>query len=284
MKKVVSLHSLNVPNSTPLLNNYVEVSSYCGNRFIAKPIDAAGSYGVELIHSQDDLDRYYAQYKPNKNSFIAEQFIVGKMYHCDFVLYKNKPIFKACSEYLFPNLCFKKGKNLSSFPVVNKELQSVIFNFSDQCLKALGYHNGIYHLELFIENNQLYFLEVGARIPAALVVKMYETIYGVNIADLSVAVLTGSLSSSIQQKMTGHYFLWAYLAKTQGVIKRLIPPSFSSEFNIHWEVEAGQEIDNSQSIIDRVGILTAKSNRLDVIQQDFEYLRAYSPVAVEFRA
>ncbi|QHS27290.1 ATP-grasp domain-containing protein [Piscirickettsia salmonis] len=253
------------------------------SRFIAKPTDPAGSYGVELIQSQNNLNDYHEKYLSTNKNFIAEQFISGKMYHCDFIIYGNKSIFKACSEYLFPNLDFKVGKTLSSIPVFNKQIQSVILNFSDQCLRSLGYHNGIYHLELFIKNNQLYFLEVGARIPASLVIKMYEITYGVNIADLSIAALTDSIptSSSAQQKTTGNYFLWAYLAKTQGTIKKLIPPSLSSKFDIHWQVDVGQEILNSTSIIDRIGILTSTSNNLDTIQQDFEYLRQYCPLVVE---
>ncbi|WP_131811943.1 hypothetical protein [Piscirickettsia salmonis] len=75
--------------------------------------------------------------------------------------------------------------------------------------------------------------------------------------------------------------MWAYLAKTQGTIKKLIPPSLNSEFNIHWQVEPGQKIHNSQSIIDRIGILTSTSNNLAIIQQDFEYLRQYCPLVVE---
>ncbi|QGN80371.1 hypothetical protein [Piscirickettsia salmonis] len=112
---------------------------------------------------------------------------------------------------------------------------------------------------------------------------MYEITYGVNIADLSIAALTDSMptSSSAQQKTTGNYFLWAYLAKTQGTIKKLIPPSLSNKFDIHWQVDVGQEILNSTSIIDRIGILTSTSNNLDTIQQDFEYLRQYCPLVVE---
>ncbi|WP_032126879.1 ATP-grasp domain-containing protein, partial [Piscirickettsia salmonis] len=100
--------------------------------------------GVELIQSQNDLNDYHEKYLSTNKNFIAEQFISGKMYHCDFIIYDNKAIFKACSEYLFPNLDFKMSKTLSSIPVFNKQIQSVILNFSDQCLRSLGYQNGIY--------------------------------------------------------------------------------------------------------------------------------------------
>ncbi|MGJ3495825.1 hypothetical protein ACR9PT_14865, partial [Piscirickettsia salmonis] len=68
MKKAVSSQGLNTPNSVPLLTNYTEISSHCGASFIAKPTDAAGSYGVELIQSQNDLNDYHKKYlSTNKN-------------------------------------------------------------------------------------------------------------------------------------------------------------------------------------------------------------------------
>ncbi|MGF1741780.1 ATP-grasp domain-containing protein [Vibrio profundum] len=278
MKRAVAEKGIRTPKSCLLSANYGHLSQALGQAFIVKPVDAAGSYGVELIHTQAELDNYYLKYRPVGDRFIAEQFISGTMYHCDVVIQNNKPIFQACSEYLFPNLDFKNGKNLSSFPVLDPKQQATIFQFSNQCLQALGYSNGIYHLELFVENGECFFLEVGARIPAALVVKMYEVTYGVNIADLSVQALTQSLDLSIQQNLTGHYFIWSYLAKTSGEVKQLTKPSFASSVDIQWEVEIGQTIDQSKSIIDRVGVLTAHNDCLESIQQDFENLREYNPI------
>ena len=280
MKKAVLEHNLKAPKSIPLSQDYAGISSMLGSSFIAKPIGAAGSYAVELIETQNDLNNYHETYLAEGKQFIAEEFISGTMFHCDFILYDGKPIFKACSEYLYPNLDFKNGKNLSSFPVLDENTQAIIFRFANDCLKALGYQNGIYHLELFMRGSECFFLEVGARIPAALVVKMYQVVYGVNIADLSVAALTHSVKEPIIQQQTGHYFLWAYLAKSEGRISRLSLPEFSSEFEIKWEVKVGEAIENSHSIIDRVGVLTAHSDCLEVARRDFESLRQYSSIEI----
>ncbi|MCL9781708.1 ATP-grasp domain-containing protein [Vibrio sp. S4M6] len=277
MKATAEEHGINTAKSLTLSHHYDDLAGYLGESFIVKPVDAAGSFAVEIIHSQEELNRYHAKYATDEGQFLAEAFISGTMYHADFVIYNTKPIFRACSEYLYPNLDFKSGKHLSSFPVFDKDIQSKIFDFTNHCLKALGYHDGIYHLELFIQDGECVFLEVGARIPAAMVVKMYEVTYGINIADLSAAVLSQSHTKSVQQKVTGEYFIWSYLAKSEGRIRKLSLPDFNSDYDIQWEVEAGQLTHHSQSIIDRVGVLTSQSHHLESIQEDFEHLREYQP-------
>ncbi|MCF6768378.1 ATP-grasp domain-containing protein [Thiotrichales bacterium 19S11-10] len=279
MKKYVKNTEVKVPKSLAINPSYSVMSSKIGNHFIIKPTEAAASYGVEKITSQIELDNYLSTYKPKEYRYISEEFIHGTMYHCDIIISNGYNIFQACSEYLFPNLAFKQGNILSSLPLISGDIKERLIEASNKCLKSLEAVDGIYHIELFIDiNNNIYFLEVGARIPAATVVKMYEVTYGINIADLSIKSLVNSITPNIQQELTGKYYFWAYLPKRPGIVKALKEPKFNSKFKVDWEVSTGQKLSYSKSIIDRVGLIYVENSSYEIIKNDFMELKNYDPV------
>lgn len=55
MKRAVAEKGIRTPKSCVLSADYGHLSQALGQAFIVKPVDAAGSYGVELIHTQGNL-------------------------------------------------------------------------------------------------------------------------------------------------------------------------------------------------------------------------------------
>ena len=139
----------------------VEIQFPC----IVKPTDRSGSRGVTKVEKYDELD--IAIKKALSESFnkkvILEQYIGGKEYSMEFISDNGNHTFLAITEKFTtgsPN--FIEKAHLQPARINNEILERAI-QIAKDGLNALMVKNGASHVEIKIENNDIFIIEIGAR-------------------------------------------------------------------------------------------------------------------------
>src|SRR5690606_7164202 len=126
------------------------------------------------------------------NGFIAEEYIDGVLYHIDTCVSQGKTTFMQICQYSCPNAELLQGKVLGSLPLLeSNEVYKKLRQFAQQVLDCLKIDNMVNHMEVFIANDEVCFLEIAARPPGGLISKMHEMNTGVNLVDQAFLLQAG---------------------------------------------------------------------------------------------
>ncbi|CAN5307044.1 hypothetical protein BH10PSE19_BH10PSE19_10700 [soil metagenome] len=236
---------------------YIEQQvDYLGLPILVKPLRGAGSLGNHKFVDKTTFAAWCSE-QDAKNLSIAyelDEFIDGKLYHCDSLIQDGKILLSQVCEYSYPNMDFiSHSRILSSINLLdNDSLKQELLAFNQKVLAALPVPNGATHMEIFRkQNGELIFLEIGARTPGGLISLAYEKATGV-----SWALEHFRLQMQLPLKYllpTQHRFTcgWFFVPRAEEAIiqvKKLHWQSHSQE--IRWHVELDQQLTSSQSLLD----------------------------------
>ncbi|MDK1290630.1 ATP-grasp domain-containing protein [Pseudoalteromonas umbrosa] len=253
MKELVARAGLRVPKFIGLAQDVSGIASPLA-RFIAevgfplilKPVDGASSIGVKRIDSQQQLD--LALEGCTQGQWQLEEFIEGEVYHVDgLVDAQGQILFSVSSRYINTCLEFSFVSPLGSTMVdPNSELHQHLEQFSQASLDALTLINSAFHLEVFVTaDNEIIFLEVGARVAGADVPYVIAHNTGINLfshwVDLIVnqhteiqptyrglgAWLMFGLPEQLPQKVLG---VSQFMGRVSSVYRQFLPESQSLLF------------------------------------------------------
>lgn len=131
---------------------------------VVKSVDSCGKKGITYVDNDNLLDSAleYARQNSNNDKILIEEYISnGKEYSVE------------CISYRGINYIVQVTEKINSGPPHFSELahhqparnidKSVIKNAIDEILLKTGIINGLSHVEIIIKNNDIYFVEVGAR-------------------------------------------------------------------------------------------------------------------------
>ncbi len=259
---------------------YNHLKALLGDKFIIKPVSAAGSFNVCVIESFSDMlnarnilldEEYVFKYE-------ADEFVSGKLYQCDSIVVEKEVFYCGILELGCSNFDFVQGKPLSVYPVISKHLYKKLFEFNKEVISSLGLENGAAHHEVFVrENGDLIFLEIAARVPGGLGVPYHLANGNINLIDANIYLTMGcDLRSKLSPFMRNNV-ISALLPVGNGIIKSLNEPSISSRYEIDWYVHEGMSV-NSRSLVDAAGVLMAFNDDPVALRSDFVSLQDYVPV------
>lgn len=257
---------------------FQQLVAVLGTPLVLKPIDGASGMATEIINDAHTFTQHLQNYA--EIAFEAEEFISGKLYHCDALIQKNKIILAIPSEYLYPNLEFQKGKIFASIPLkVADPLGKKIVNFTIQTLKSLGMIDGCVHMEMFLTSrNELVFLEAAARPAGGLIIPNYQKVFGINFYDENLKIQMGepALLPPIHVK---HYSFGALIPRYQGKVIQLNEPKLSSRYEIEWKIKPGDIIEKSSlNLLEISGGLYVYNSNYEILYNDFNKLRDFLAV------
>lgn len=255
MKQILSLHNIKVPKfldfdgkhtekSLPKYHGYLQ-HLFAGS-YVVKPLDGGGSADTAIIRNSSDLTRWYGNCYSANNDYTVEEFIDGTFYHCDSFVINQEVKFAAVFEYLFPNLDFTFGKPIGGVPVhESSSLFTKALQFNKKVIEALRAPNGALHLEFFVKNNEIIFVEIGARPGGKTIALCHEKNSGINLYEYTLRhELKLPLNFILK---TNPFHSWVSFPKTPGIVKKLNTPILNSELEIDWHIKVGDKIDRFSS-------------------------------------
>jgi len=155
---------------------------------IVKPIIGESSRGVVRINTVLELN-HYLETAPNE--FLVEEYIEAPVYHLDGVITESKMTGFIASRYINTCLGFNEGRCLGSFIITDPAVNGRLHNVAQRIVNALGIDNTIFHLEVFFDGENVWFLELGARMAGAEVSYLVYDVFGISLLDVAVRAELG---------------------------------------------------------------------------------------------
>lgn len=187
MKQRVAAAGLRTPRYTGVTAEQVDraitFAGVTGYPLILKPINGQSSQGVSKIVGEAEL-RVAVASLPAGEQWDLEEFIPGTLLHIDgLVDPAGKVSLVVPSRYVNTCLDFACGAALGAIMLEpGTQLHDTVCSFSVKCVEAIGLKACPFHLELFrMADDELVFLEVGARVGGADVPSMIHQATGINL-------------------------------------------------------------------------------------------------------
>ena len=241
-------------------------------KIVIKPCDSRGGRGVFLINNNTkNIEHLFNSSKSftKLNYLIAEEFIEGKQFSTETIIYKKKyytPGF-CCRNYkgtrkYFPNLIENGGDQ----PVnIKKQTKDKIFSLIKKTGKASGLKKGILKGDIVLsKNNQPYVIEVASRLSGGWF-SSHQIPYatGVNIINAAIKIACSEKINLIDlknkyQKPVGIRYFFPKI----GILKKIIIPKKLIKnpniIKLMFFKKKGDKVTNIESHPDRVGFVILK--------------------------
>ncbi|MBN1171168.1 MAG: ATP-grasp domain-containing protein [Micromonosporaceae bacterium] len=158
-------------------------------RVVVKPIDRAGSEGVQLVTSLEELKAWYGTERPT--TFLLEEFVDGPEFSVEVLFQAGKPV--------FANVTAKRTTGPPYFVEVGhlaparlaEDDYAQLRSSAVAVLDALGMHSGIAHVELRQTDTGPVVMEAAVRTPGDYIMDMVGAAWGIDLFEQVVRIACG---------------------------------------------------------------------------------------------
>ncbi|MCS6836845.1 MAG: ATP-grasp domain-containing protein [Anaerolineae bacterium] len=186
MRELTQRAGIPVPRFAHILN-YDALRDYMGSvppPWMLKPRMDAGSMGIRKLHDSEQVWRTLDALGDQQSYYLLEEFLPGAVLHVDSVVQDGQIIFASAQQYGAPPFDTYHSGGVFDTTMLNRDdpRYPALLDMNQRVIRALGLANGVAHAE-FIQaqrDDQLYFLEVAARVGGAYISDMLDYATGVN--------------------------------------------------------------------------------------------------------
>jgi hypothetical protein len=259
-----------------------ELEAFLGFPMFAKPIDLVSSVETHFIPDMQHLKKIADRIFSHPYEFEIDEFIEGDLFHCDALIVDESVQFFMAGQCSFALSRFFEGKPVGSIPVEDESRLESLKNFSLKVFSALKCHSGAYHLEAFLEkkSGELIFLELGARTGGALITKVYERLFSLNIEEANYKI-----QMELTKKITfqPRYLSCGFLnfPKMNGVVTEIRKPSLNIESEFIEFVSRGEELAQAKNLLDISCSILFWDTSPSKVKEAFDFLKNYHPITLE---
>lgn len=176
-----------VPDFVHVLNhNQVhEFMQRCPAPWVLKPRSEAGSVGIKKLDEPQQVWDTIELLGDIQSYYLMEQYVAGKVYHVDSIVYDHKVLFSQAHVYGTPPFnIWNQGGVFSSTSLSSQDPEmGEILAMNDKVIRAMGLVRGVTHAEFIRGNNdgKIYYLEMAARVGGANIDVLVQKTTGVDL-------------------------------------------------------------------------------------------------------
>ena len=258
---------------------YYHLQKTLGLTFVMKPTKAAASHNVFIIDSLEQFSHAVDVGEIKEVVYGVEEFIEGTMYHVETITEQGKITLCEAFEYTCPNIEMLENKVLGSIILPHEDaLRLKLIAFAQQALVALGSPSSTSHMELFVtEQQEIIFLEVGARPCGHITVPMWQQFKNINLMDEELRIQSGMKFKVLNNKPC--YVSSYWIPAMAGEVKALTLPALTSSHAVDWKVSVGEMIGPANNIMAIAGILNVWNTDYEALYADFLTMKEARPIA-----
>jgi biotin carboxylase len=248
-----------------------------------KPINSAASQYTAKLHNVQELRDWCLKHDKNYD-YEIDEFINGKLYCCESIMYDNKILFSHVCLNAHPCFDFMSGKvnGTITLPQEDEIVQRIIM-LNQQVLQAMQpVPNGLIHLEVFRrENDELVFLELACRPPGGMIIQSYAKRFGIDIEQIHFGLQMGIKNIFSLPQQSEPYSAWVWFPYKAGKVKRFLDVSLQSSHESFWKININDELPSSTSLIDYSGGILLWNANYETLLQDFNYLASFNQPPID---
>lgn len=207
---------------------------------IVKPVDSSGSRGVSKIDSAEVLEEkvQYALSNSKVKRFLVEEYIEKHGYQVggDGFSVDGSLVFRCFSNNHLSDTNLNPFIPLGgSWPsILPQPLQEKIHDEIQRLLNILHMKTGAYNFDIRVdENENVYFIEMGARNGGNLIPCITKYATGVDLIEYSIKAAIGEDCSDLKMvHPKGYWSCYTINSKTSGILKRIEMKTELKEKNV----------------------------------------------------
>ncbi|MEV5957066.1 hypothetical protein AB0M11_25410 [Streptomyces sp. NPDC051987] len=206
-----------------LIVHPAELSGFHYPRGVLKPLANSATRGVHAWHderSRTALARSLAA-EGALGPWLAEEWVDGPELHVDGVVRGGQVLFTSVGRYVQNVLAIRDGGIVASVmehPRHRADLYARAHAVAEQAMKALGHHDGVFHMEVFEQEDRLVFGECGGRIPGGSFDEMIRLQHGVDLHEEWARAVLG-LPPALAPEPAEEWYGDVFLAADEGVLR-----------------------------------------------------------------
>jgi D-ala D-ala ligase C-terminus len=268
-----------VKNNERYLNSLIKK---IGFPMFAKPIDLVSSVETHFIPDMNVLVAISKRIASHDYEFEIDEFIDGELFHCDAMIIDGVVKFFMVGKCSFALSRFFEGKPVGSIPIANKKIFSNLEIFCKKVFKKLKCPSGAYHMEVFLErkSQKFVFLEIGARTGGALITKVYERLFDINIEEINYLIQM-SLIKDVKINKKPIFAGFLNFPKIKGRVSCLKKPKLNIEHEFIQFVKPGDRIQQAQNLLDISCSILFWDKSYQKVEEAFEFLKNYQPIQLK---
>jgi len=134
-------------------------------------------------------------------------------------------------------------------------------------------------MEVFLDRKtqEFVFLEIGARTGGALITKVYEKLFDINIEETNYRIQMGLLQDvKVAKKNIFAGFL--NFPKIKGTVSEIVKPIISIEYEFIEFIKPGDALEQAQNLLDMSCSILFWDKSYQKVEEAFEFLKNYNPL------
>ena len=174
---------------------------------------------------------------------------------------------------------FFEGKPVGSIPIADPKMFSSLESFCHKVFKKLDCPSGAYHLEAFLDNKtqEFIFLEIGARTGGALITRVYEKLFDLNIEETNYLIQMG-LIDTLEVPKKNIYAGFLNFPKIQGKVIDIIDPAIDIEHEFIEFAKPDDALEQAKNLLDISCSVIFWDESYTKVEETFEFLKNYNPL------
>ena len=248
--------------------------------FVVKPNDSSGSKGLTVVYSEEALDAALSDARNVSvtNTMVCEELVTGIHYSIDPFIHDHRVEFMAVS-----------GKLMTKHPLmipmhyvmpisIPSSLEKAMKEHVERICGGLDIQAGPITCDVVVrDDNQIHFIEMGARAGGNGISLMVDHAYGVDYASAAIRLHAG-WSASARPRFSRHVSLMAIASPVSGRFRSIEGlDALIDEEIIESHLlfcQAGEAVNHLRSSADKIGFIIVKGDsatelykRIDRVQQ-----------------
>ncbi len=168
--------------------NYDKLRKYMDSTpgpWMLKPRSSASAIGIRKINAAEEIWPILDALGDQQHHHVLEKFVPGEVYHVDSIVDDKEVLFAAVSKYGAPPMDVAHDGGIFTTRLLSRKAkdEKVLQKLNKEVIKALGLVRGVTHAEFIKgrEDDELYFLEIAARVGGANIAETVEAATGLNL-------------------------------------------------------------------------------------------------------
>lgn len=250
------------------VDDCLSFSNKFGYPVVLKVVDASGSRGVVVVHSEEEL---FVQFplifdETKLDYIIIEKFISGEEFGAQAFVRNGKLTFvMPHGDVVFHGLTDVPIGHYAPYER-SEELMEDIRSQLELCVDALGIDNTAINADFILSDGKVYVLEIGARAGATCLPELISCHYDMNYYEYLIRMCLGeAISFPTNPKCAG--YVETLQTQLTGEVLSIATPQLPTEvhsFCIY--PKKGDLIRSFRNAYDRIGTLVLKGNNVEELR------------------
>lgn len=287
MKQRLAAHNVRTPEFVVARSLSEAIAAWEGfeRNCMLKMVDSTSSMNIYRVATRPDLETAWNIVVDNKRDMttppkperevIVEEYAGGRELTAEGYVQDDRVVVLNFCEKITESNFVVVGHLLPA--KVSPDEEQKLRRIAEECVRALGVHNCVFHVEVHMMDGVPYVIECASRPPGQHMVELMYRSYGFDLMGISIDLATGKKVNDLCKEPKVHYAMLALYSKKSGLLERIEGldelRSRGGLARLHQEVKDGEPVESLTTFHDKCGFVILEDSSADGVREKATWFR-----------